>query len=198
MIAATAALFAAASCSGDRRRGGDGGVVPRLDGGTRDGAARDGTTGDASGRDAGFGYCPGEMPGGFDACRSDSDCECGDCVVGGICGGAGCAAMCGSDSDCKVGWCSGGCCPYCVPPCPKMPCGAGTTCNTATGRCDPDSCDAGYECPTNTRCMPGATGADGHGCLRLTCADDADCECGTCAEGRCWTRPGQCCPPLPG
>jgi hypothetical protein len=47
----------------------------------------------------------------------------------------------------------------------------------------------------NTRCTPGAGGT---GCVRLTCTTNADCDCGTCARGQCWERPGLCCPPLPG
>jgi hypothetical protein len=47
------------------------------------------------------------------------------------------------------------------------------------------------ECGTNRRCVDG-------GCQRLSCSTDAECDCGTCAEGRCYDRPGQCCPPLPG
>lgn len=184
----------ACGCGSSRRReGGDGGPRPDVwflrDAGAGDARPLDGSSG-------GFHYCPGfEGPSGIAECRGDTECECGSCVIGDICGGLGCASLCATDTDCDGGICTGGCCPTCIPPCPTTPCGPDATCNTATGRCDPVSCSAGYACPVNTRCTPTAPG---HGCVRLTCVSDADCDCGTCAEGRCWERPGWCCPPLPG
>ncbi len=178
-----------AGCSHSRERSGDAGPTP--DGGGRDGGGRDGS----QRTDAGFGYCSGNTPSDID-CRNDSECECGNCLVGPICAGPGCASFCASDADCDGGICVGGCCPYCIPRCPETVCAEGTRCNDTTGHCDLIPCDeSGAACPTNTRCTPGSAG---DGCVRLTCTTDADCDCGTCAEGHCWDRPGQCCPPLPG
>jgi hypothetical protein len=192
-----AVAFVSLTACGDDRRptSGDGGL--RLDTGLfRDAAVRaDGS----SGGDAGFGYCPGTVPTALD-CRADSDCECGDCVVGSICGATGCAAQCGADTDCDTGMvCIGGCCPYCAPACTSTSCAEGQRCNEANGRCERIPCDeGGPACPVNTRCTADPAGTAGGSCVPLSCTIDGDCDCGACIDGRCWDRPGQCCPPLPG
>ncbi|MBW2461848.1 MAG: hypothetical protein JRH11_09385 [Deltaproteobacteria bacterium] len=185
-------LLVGPACTEDTRPPGDGAVS--VDSGRRDSAPADTSTGDASDSGGGdYNYCPGSEPNSIPACRIDTDCECGMCSLGSICGGVGCAAECGSDDDCTDGWCATGCCPYCVPSCPTTACAAGTRCDEATGRCNRIPCDdpEGQACTTNFRCVDG-------GCRRIECATDTDCDCGTCAQGGCYDRPGQCCPPLPG
>jgi hypothetical protein len=44
-------------------------------------------------------------------------------------------------------------------------------------------------CPENTRCKPG-TG--NHGCSRLSCQHDTECDCGACVKGYCAAGPGTC------
>ncbi len=190
-----ASSFVFGGCVEDTRPRGDGSITvdsSTMDGTTGDGATGDGASGDGGG---GFNYCPGNEPTSVPACRVDSDCptECGSCTVGSVCGGVGCATECSSDSDCAEGWCSTGCCSYCVSPCPDTPCPEGRRCDTTTGRCGIIPCDdpEAPPCGTNTRCTDGS-------CQRLACTTDTDCDCGTCASGYCYDRPGQCCPPLPG
>lgn len=49
--------------------------------------------------------------------------------------------------------------------------------------CAPLSCQGDYTCPVNERCGAGPSG--NYGCETLTCARDADCDCGYCIMGRC-------------
>lgn len=103
----------------------------------------------------------------------------------------------------------------CVLPCTADSCPSDEVCE-ATGLCAPESCDVGYACAAGTRCEAGAAGSDEHGCVsipceeegatpcspveecvsgsctRLDCSRDGDCPCGTCANGKCWTKPWVC------
>lgn len=153
---------------------------------------------------------PPELP----ACRSASQCAEGEaCVPPGAsrgCGGACRTPMreCATDAECEAGSvcveeliacsCDGGPDTVCRPPCTAGSCLEGETCGP-DGVCAPTSCEDGYACPPNTACAaPGDAGPeDAHGCVRRACDGDADCECGVCLDGQCFSGPGVCRLPAP-
>lgn len=87
---------------------------------------------------------------------------------------------------------------FCRPVCSEDGCLEGERCGDV---CEPIPCSEGFGCPPNTYC-PGpdedpAGPVDAHGCARIGCAIDADCECGVCIDGLCQSGPGICQPPAP-
>ena len=149
----------------------------------------------------------GTCQGGPGGCTSDDACEKGTVCGPGPNTGGGCS--CGSGYDC-------------IPRCTATTCGPGEicrddghctvkrcggegyTCPTGTQcklglappavdphGCEPISCADGYACPKNQHCQPGVA-ADEHGCVALTCASDADCDCGACVGTRCSNRMARC------
>lgn len=157
--------------------------------------------------------CPGYMPPPpvYPSCRSGSDC---DESVGG-CTPAGTPHACGvcrepvtdclTDADCAIGdlcieeegapcGCRG---PdrVCAPDCRVVDdaCGPDEICDVA-GRCRAPSCTDGFACPSNMRCE--REGGDAHGCARVGCTVDSDCDCGLCMDGVCQDGPGECRPPV--
>jgi hypothetical protein len=161
--------------------------------------------------------CADYLPHG-PTCRKPSDCDGGaDCNPWNV---WGCVFTCTADPDCGNGSvCVYYGCPHCEPTCTPTSCSTGYVCG-ANGHCAPQACDAGYDCGANGTCSPTAAGADdhgcsphscgtegyqcpsntrcgstapdAHGCSALTCAADADCDCGVCWEGTCASGPGWC------
>lgn len=148
-----------------------------------------------------------------ESCDSESDCESGaGCVppgsprVCGICSSD--ERTCEADEDCAEGshcaeyepicpTCSGLLPTWCVADCSAGGCGDDARCDAGTGRCLPLQCTSGefpYECPSNFRC---ADGGDEHGCVRLSCDRDRDCDHGACVNGACWDGEGTCMGPVP-
>jgi hypothetical protein len=112
-------------------------------------------------------------------------------------------------------------CQYPPPLCIEEPDSCGTTavCQ-ADGTCAPLSCDDGYACGDGSRCAVGSARADGHGCelipcddgwmceentrctaptepashgcIKLECQSDTDCDCGYCVNGACRSSLGMC------
>lgn len=139
----------------------------------------------------------------FPACRDDADCTDGsscfapgacnvgdyedpvdECIPGSPCSdGSVCQwvpAECGVDT-----WYQ------CVDSCASRGCDEGWQCDVGTGLCSPWSCADGYTCPEHTSCDPGADEGD-HGCVRDSCAVDADCGGGFCVGARCYDSLGSC------
>jgi len=148
-------------------------------------------------------------------CRESSDCGSGEsCVVPGDT--LDCEATCFepfyecmTSADCAEGNvcvevpeacpCAG---PsyLCQPACTTDSCDEGSVC-TDGGTCEAVPCGDEYMCPSNMRCAEpfGPHEIDEHGCVRLACASDADCDCGACIEAWCRSGPGVCsAPPPPG
>lgn len=145
------------------------------------------------------------LPTGVEACRSDGDCTtpdescfrdddelCGPCMTP--------TRECESDEECATGahcvesrpTCScGGLASTCQPACSAASeCGADELCQ-GDGRCVAVSCEAGFDCPENTRCATDGSG-DAHNCARLTCTADSECDCGFCVRGACASSIGTC------
>ena len=152
---------------------------------------------------------PPEQP----TCRSSSECSGGiPCVPAGTPPGCGICRPttreCEGRFSCEPGYvcveeptpC--GCEPelssFCRPVCSEDGCLEGERCGDV---CEPIPCSEGFGCPPNTYCPDPhdepAGPIDAHGCARIGCAIDADCECGTCVEGLCQSGPGVCQPPAP-
>jgi hypothetical protein len=167
---------------------------------------------DAGAFDAGM--CMPRAPLGVTPCRGDSDCSAGaaercrnpDERPGcGICMDP--PRDCATDPDCpsmdglqyvceqaEVSCpCSGdGLGTFCLAPCSVTGCEDGWTCGSS-GHCEADSCDAGYACALGTTCGTAGAVGDAHGCVRTSCAVDADCPCGAgCVEGLCFDVLGTC------
>lgn len=135
--------------------------------------------------------CPGAVP----CVPAGSLAHCGvciepvyDCMVDRDCdSGEVCAT---STPDCACGPSY-----VCQPRCTEGSCDEGFACNSA-GVCQPVSCHDGFGCPSNTRCFDGGPGRPGfvdqHGCQRVSCVDDLECDCGTCIDGWCHSGPGVC------
>lgn len=150
-------------------------------------------------------------------CRDAAGCDSIEsCVPPGVsvCGGA-CQITpdeCDADADCpddhiclehRVACaCDAGVGHSCVPRCTADGCEDGFTCSDA-GWCEPARCTDGFACAHNMRCLDEPPlgfpdpNVDVHGCERLACEGDADCDCGACVEGRCYDGPGVCEPPRP-
>ncbi len=158
------------------------------------------------------GYAP--PPPEFAPCRSTGDCASSEsCVPPGVPRACGiCAPVpleCDGAADCGEGEvcvrenvpCS--CEPVlgalCRPACTTDSCAEGERCGS-DGACEPIACDEGWVCPDNTRCSAEtgpALAVDAHGCFRIACASDIDCDCGACIDGLCYDGPGTCQPPVP-
>jgi len=186
------------------------------------------------------------------ACRSSTDCKelpPVKCCTPGNCwtGAATCPfppsmcsttgghpSQCSQNSDCDGGTCTitvSGCpecptgqCQYPPPKCTQNPdsCGSDRRC-ASDGTCVPLLCNAGFSCPTGSRCAIDSTRSDGHGCelipctdgwtcdtntrctapsdsashgcTVLTCTADSDCDCGYCVNGGCLANLGICTQP---
>lgn len=147
------------------------------------------------------------------SCRSTSECTGGAaCVPAGTPPGCGicqpATRECESRFACDPGYvcveelarcaCDGEPSSFCRPVCAEGSCPEGERCADV---CEPIPCDEAYACPANTFCAgpdadpPGPV--DAHGCARLGCESDADCDCGACVEGLCQSGPGYCQPPAP-
>ena len=109
-------------------------------------------------------------------CETDTECGTGMVCVEYV------------DSCCEL---SGEASSRCQAACSAGSCAEGEACDTS-GHCQLVHCNDGYACPTNTRCD---ANAEGHGCVRLDCAVDGDCDCGYCAGGVCRDALGACTPP---
>ena len=188
-----------------------------LDASPIDASPIDAGASDASSMDAGpldAGMCMPRAPLGVTPCRGDSDCSAGaaercrnpderpgcgicmdpprDCAMD-----ADCPAMDGLQYVCEEAEvscpCSGdGLGTFCLAPCSVTGCEDGWTC-AASGHCEADACDAGYACPLGTTCGTAGAAGDAHGCVRASCATDADCPCGAgCVEGQCFDVLGTC------
>lgn len=160
-------------------------------------------------------YCDGyePLPPELVPCRGSSECESGEsCVPPGappVC--AICQPVpseCDGDADCGAGEvcvavslpcsCEPVLATLCLAACTEGSCPEGERCED--GHCRPIHCSEGYACPANTRCEtehPPVGESDAHGCWRLPCASDADCDCGACVNGLCYDGPGFCRPPAP-
>jgi hypothetical protein len=131
---------------------------------------------------------PGQSPGcgickkGEGNCATDADCKSAGpkfiCKpVPCSCDGATmCVAGCEGDDACKMG-------EFCAP----------------TGNCVPLVCkklgDTDQSCPANFTCA----NASNPKCQRKPCTNSGDCAkwSGTCVNGLCYDKPGQCMPPPP-
>jgi hypothetical protein len=131
---------------------------------------------------------PGQSPGcgickkGDGNCATDADCKSAGPKF--ICkpvpcscdGAAMCVAGCAGDDACKVG-------EFCAP----------------TGNCVPLVCkklgDDDQSCPANFTCANPSNPK----CQRKPCSKSGDCAkwSGTCVNGLCYDKPGQCMPPPP-
>jgi len=168
-----------------------------------------GATGGSAGA-TGVDECPGYQPpsaaygSSNEPCRSDVDCESPQtfeyCLMPGSCAPSGVDAgtptpECTTDQECPDGVCNhgtstcGGEYGYCVDACTDGACPDGSFCAT-DGHCRPLPCEQGFACPVNTRCEPGST--PGHGCLRLNCSTDDECDCGACLNSVCRDGLGRC------
>ena len=143
-----------------------------------------------------------------DSCRSRRECGSGeDCATPSdvpVCG-IGCAAErgCATAADCGAGMaCTeyvGACCaPWqdlssrCTPACTVTSCGEGERCG-ASGACEPIPCSDGYSCPRQWRCVAAGSGVERHGCQRIACTSDGDCDSpGYCVEAQCRDALGHC------
>jgi len=117
---------------------------------------------------------------------------------------------CESDTDCAAGShceeytplcpsCSGALPTQCVLDCSAGSCADDERCDLDVGRCVPLQCTSGefpYACPSNFRCSGDGSG-DRHGCERLSCDRDRDCDHGACVNGACWDGEGTCMGPVP-
>lgn len=106
-------------------------------------------------------------------CQPLSCAEGFACASDMVCGPAGAGA---DIHDCRPRPCDAG-----------FTCGEGTTCAMGSAGadehgCAPIHCMDGFTCPVNTTCT---TDPDGHGCQRLSCEVDTDCDCGACVGGVC-------------
>jgi len=180
-------------------------------GGAGGGAGQSGetTTGSttASGGTGGSGEsCEGFPHPDQSSCTSQTDCMGGSyCHFPGdgpVCG-APCFQdrQCESDAECEGGVCEEydpGCCPVgmlssqCREPCTVGSCPDGTQCsNDGHCECTDDGCDVNQACES----------VDGRPrrCVRRSCTDASDCDCGVCSDGRCTPPPdvGYCQAPVP-
>lgn len=153
---------------------------------------------------------PPELP----LCRTSAECERGEpCVPPGTPRACGICMPtpheCTSSADCAAGdvcvhepvpcTCDGDLGTFCRPACTVDSCDEGERCGS-DGLCAPIHCSEGYACSDNTRCETTSTPAgpiDAHGCWRLPCTGDAECDCGACVEAYCYDGPGLCQPPVP-
>jgi hypothetical protein len=112
------------------------------------------------------------------------------CGTNGLCETAPCneGSTCPAGSHCEVGAANAdplGCAPD--------SCAAGAWTCGANQRCQPPGdahgcrCTSDAACPLNQRCNTTLANI-GFGCVTLTCASDADCDCGVCIGGGC--QPG--------
>jgi hypothetical protein len=153
---------------------------------------------------------PPELP----ACRTSAECPDGEpCLPPGTPGGCGiCVTVppeCADSPDCGPGAvcvpepvecsCDGELVSFCRPACSAGSCDEGERCGD-DGVCAPILCSDGYACPANTRCdltSAPPVRLDAHGCWRLPCMVDAECDCGACVGWECHDGPGVCQPPVP-
>ena len=169
-----------------------------------DGGGGSGNSGAGGSGLIGPSVCPNTdpWPEGTQTCQELEDCD-----NGGVCAAEyqdpGCGAcwspehQCQADEDCGVGMvcqrytedlgpcnCTGetqG--ERCMPTCTPETCAADETC-TASGHCEPTSCDAGFACSADRTCLAGDASADSHGCIARSCAQDWPCDAGAiCAPG---------------
>ena len=126
---------------------------------------------------------------------------------------------CAQDGDCESGACLefvGNCCrdgdetsTSCQPPCTiDSACGKDRRCTADQRACEAIPCDDGFTCPAETRCDRGSAASQArlvdplfspvryheldHGCVRITCATDGDCDAGVCVSGLCQEVAGIC------
>jgi len=173
------------------------------------GQSSESTSGDTtgSGGTAGSGEaCEGFPDATHSSCTSESDCPGGNSCHfpgdGPVCGAA-CFQdrQCESDAEGPEGVCEqydAGCCPEgtlsseCRARCTESSCPDGTQCNDA-GHCEctNDGCGVNQACED--------VDGDTRRCVRRSCTDATDCDCGVCSDGRCTPPPdvGYCQPPVP-
>ena len=195
--------------------GADAGGTTGQTGGSGGGTAGVAGQGGGQGGVAGAGgpvvlECPGYQPpsvayGSSNAlCRDDGACTAApafeSCLMPGSCAPSGVDAgapspECTADEACPGQVCRHGfstCAGeygVCVPVCTDDSCAYGSYCEV-DGHCRPLPCDQGFVCPANMRCEPESGAA--HGCVRLACTADGDCDCGPCLEGLCRDGFGRC------
>lgn len=105
-------------------------------------------------------------------------------------GCAGTGYLCGTDQYCAEvadGCVAAECRNLCTD---DAGCDADETCDVSSAECDPRSCEQGFDCGAQSICD--LERGDEHGCLRLTCDDDASCPEGSCVGGRCFDTLGRC------
>lgn len=121
---------------------------------------------------AGCGICRRPLP--SEICRTDADCS----ALGSsyICASSPTLCLCSSETVCMKG-CSA-----------DTECSEGQRCGTSH-RCEPKSCTAATDCPTDFRCDAGQ-------CLRKSCTTSRDCS-GYCVGSTCYSTPGTCTLPRP-
>ena len=114
-------------------------------------------------------------------CRTDAGCKAGEV----------CNAF---RHGCEVGH-------RCEPRCDTAGCDDGWACR-ADGRCTAKLCPDEWSCGDYGECRPRAPGEaplqggrDGHACVPLACAGDADCPCAHCVHRSCTPIPGRCIEP---
>jgi hypothetical protein len=77
-------------------------------------------------------------------------------------------------------------------------CPTSTVCDPMAGGlldahgCKTLSCQAGGSCAANSRCDPAHANGSADDCAPLSCAVNADCDCGACLHGQCVSQPGYC------
>jgi hypothetical protein len=137
-------------------------------------------------------------------CSSGTSCRLPE-IAQGVCRGVHCpssdAPSCGSNSDCAAPL-------LCSTPtdrlCQEAFRGCMASCKSdndcGNNRCQPDGrclptnhCSLGVPCPVHFHCAQ-ARAADMLGCVRDTCANDADCGTGYCLFTQCYAQLGTCTP----
>lgn len=121
-------------------------------------------------------------------CAADQSCDAnGHCVPASCMDGYACpqervcdpAGVMPDDHGCAYLSCTAG---YTCPD--GYTCNPGAPGGTPHG-CQAISCKDGFVCPANTDCDPTATG---HGCIKRSCSNDADCDCGACIQKKCYDK----------
>jgi hypothetical protein len=69
----------------------------------------------------------------------------------------------------------------CEAACTATSCPAGQRCGTS-GHCETAPCGAGYTCPSDHTCTPGAGGPDDHGCVPTLCTAGYPCPSGSACQ----------------